>query len=259
MISLETHLRAARDRGRKLLVPYVTGGLGKDWIDVVRACAANGADAVEIGIPFSDPIMDGKTIQEASQRALDLGATPESVISQAGAIDVDIPLAVMTYYNLVYRMGHDRFASSLRESGISGMIIPDLPLDEMIWGGMAETATKREIECVLLASPTTTDVRLAAICDQARGFVYGVSLMGVTGERVELADSAMIMGQRLKAATDRPALLGVGISTPAQARQAADHADGVVIGSALIRKLLQSGGPDEAGAFVAQIRAALDA
>ena len=129
----------------------------------------------------------------------------------------------------------------------------------MIWGGMAETAAKREIECVLLASPTTTNERLAAICDQARGFVYGVSLMGVTGERVELADSAMIMGQRLKAATDRPALLGVGISTPAQARQAADHADGVVIGSALIRKLLQSGGPDEAGAFVAQIRAALDA
>ena len=107
MIGLEMHLRAQRATGAKLLVPYVTGGLGKDWIDVVRACAANGADAVEIGIPFSDPMMDGKTIQEASQRALDLGATPESVIAQAADIDIQIPLAVMTYYNLVYRMGHD--------------------------------------------------------------------------------------------------------------------------------------------------------
>lgn len=259
MISLEAHLRAKRDSGRKLLVPYVTGGLGKDWIDVVRACAANGADAVEIGIPFSDPIMDGKTIQEASQRALDLGATPDSVIAQAVEIDVDIPLAVMTYYNLVYRMGHDRFAQSLVASGISGAIIPDLPLDELIWGGMHATAETHGLECVLLASPTTTDERLAAICESARGFVYGVSLMGVTGERVELADSAKVMGERLKATTDRPALLGVGISTPSQARQAADYADGVVIGSALVRKLLQSGGPDEAGAFVAEVRAALDA
>ena len=259
MISLEAHLRAARDSGRKLLVPYVTGGLGKDWIDVVRACAANGADAVEIGIPFSDPIMDGKTIQEASQRALDLGATPDSVIAQAGEIDVQIPLAVMTYYNLVYRMGHERFARSLVGSGISGAIIPDLPLDELIWGGMHGTAEAEGVECVLLASPTTTDERMRAICESARGFVYGVSLMGVTGERVELADSAKIMGERLKATTDRPALLGVGISTPAQARQAADYADGVVIGSALVRKLLQSGGPDEAGAFVAEVRAALDA
>ncbi len=258
MISLEAHLRARRSQGRKLLVPYVTGGLGKDWIEVVRACAANGADAVEIGIPFSDPIMDGKVIQEASQRALDLGATPESVIAQAAAIDVDIPLAVMTYYNLVYRMGHNRFAASLAGSGISGAILPDLPLDELRRGGFDSAAELHGIETVLLASPTTTDARMVEICEAARGFVYGVSLMGVTGERVALADSAKIMGERLKATTDRPALLGVGISTAAQAREAAGYADGVVVGSALVRKLLQSGGPDEAGAFVAELRAALD-
>jgi tryptophan synthase alpha chain len=258
MIGLEAHLRARRDSGRKLLVPYVTGGLGKDWIDVVRACAANGADAVEIGIPFSDPMMDGKTIQEASQRALDLGATPESVITQASAIDVQIPLAVMTYYNLVYRMGHDRFAASLEASGIAGCILPDLPLDELRRGGFDVSAAKHNVECVLLASPTTTDARLLDICNTARGFVYGVSLMGVTGERTLLADSAKVMGERMKAVTDRPALLGVGISTPEQAKEAAGYADGVVVGSALVRRLLQSGGPDEAGAFVAELRAALD-
>jgi tryptophan synthase alpha chain len=257
-VSLEAHLRARRDGGAKLLVPYVTGGLGKDWLDVVRSCAAAGADAIEIGIPFSDPIMDGRTIQEASQRALDLGATPDSVIRQAASLDVPIPLAVMTYYNLVYRMGHERFAESLSAAGISGAILPDLPLDELEIGGFGVVAAEHNVETVLLAAPTTSDERLDAICRHSRGFVYGVSLLGVTGERDSLASSAARMGARLKAATDLPALLGVGISTPAQAAEAAEHADGVVVGSALVRRLLQSGGPDEAGAFVGALRAALD-
>jgi tryptophan synthase alpha chain len=257
-VNLEPALRAARDRGRRLLAPYVTGGLGKDWLDVVRACSAAGADAIEIGLPFSDPIMDGVTIQEASQRALDLGATPESVIAQAATLDVDTPLVVMTYYNLVARFGHERFASALAAAGIDGAIIADLPLDELELVGWGDTADEHGIECVLLASPTTTDERLAAICERARGFVYGVSLLGVTGERAGLAATAGAMGARLKRATDKPALLGVGISTAEQAAEAARHADGVVVGSALVRRLLQSGGPDEAHEFVACLRAALD-
>ena len=255
---LEAHLRQRRAEGRKLLVPYVTGGLGKDWVDVVRACAAAGADAIEIGIPFSDPIMDGTTIQEASQRALDIGATPVSVIEQAAAADVDIPLAVMTYYNLVAHMGHERFCEALHGAGIAGAIIPDLPLDELELGGYDVAARSHSVEVVLLAAPTTTDERLAAICAASRGFVYGVSLLGVTGERVSLADSARRMGERLKGASDRPALLGVGISTPDQAAEAAACADGVVVGSALVRRLLQSGGPEEAQSFVASLRRALD-
>ncbi|MCU1430792.1 MAG: tryptophan synthase, alpha chain, partial [Actinomycetia bacterium] len=111
-MKLEAHLRAERDNGRKLLVPYVTGGLGAQWLDVVRAVVAAGADAVEVGIPFSDPIMDGKTIQEASQRALDLGATPIGVITQLGQLDVGVPVVVMTYYNLIARLGHERAASA---------------------------------------------------------------------------------------------------------------------------------------------------
>jgi tryptophan synthase alpha chain len=202
--------------------------------------------------------MDGKTIQEASQRALDLGATPISVIDQASQIDVEIPLAVMTYYNLVSHMGDERFAAELETAGIDGAIIPDLPLDELELSDFGRASIAHGIENVLLASPTTTDERLDAICERSRGFVYGVSLMGVTGERASLATSAAVMGRRLKAATERPVLLGVGISTPEQAAEAAGYADGVVIGSALVRKLLQSGGTEEAAAFVEVLRAALD-
>ena len=254
---LEASLRERRDAGRKLLVPYVTGGLGASWLDVVRASVAAGADAVEIGIPFSDPIMDGKTIQEAGGRALDLGATPESVIGEAAALDVGVPLAVMTYYNLVAHMGHERFASSLVGSGIDAAIVPDLPLDEL--DGWGDAAAAARVETVLLAAPSTTDARLAAICARTEGFVYGVALMGVTGERAVLSAHAAEMGRRLKAATDKPALLGVGISTPEQAVEAAASADGVIVGSALIRILLRGGGPDEVAAFVGSLRAALDA
>ena len=255
-MNLETHLRAQRDAGKKLLVPYVTGGLGSQWLDVVRAVVDSGADAVEIGIPFSDPIMDGRTIQEASQRALDLGATPVRVVDQLAELDAPVPLIVMTYYNIVARAGHERFARNLRASGVDAAIIPDLPLDEL--GGWADAARAEQVETVLLAAPTTTDERLAAICQCSQGFVYGVSLLGVTGEREQLAAHAEQMGRRLKAVTDLPVLLGVGISTPAQAAQAASSCDGVIVGSALVRRLLDGGGPEEARVFVASLRKALD-
>ncbi len=253
---LEAHLRDRRAVGRPLLVPYVTGGLGAGWLDVVRAVADAGADAVEIGIPFSDPVMDGRTIQEASQRALDIGATPAKVIAEAAQLDVGVPLVVMTYYNPVLHAGHVRFAASLADAGIDGAIVPDLPLDEL--DGWGEAADPAGIETVLLAAPTTPEPRLRAICDRSRGFVYGVALLGVTGARDRLAGQALEMGRRCKAVTDRPVLLGVGISTPEQAVAAAGAADGVIVGSALISRLLHGGGPDEAHEFVATLRAALD-
>lgn len=255
-MNLERALREGRDQGRKLLVPYVTGGMGHSWVDVVRAVGLAGADAIEIGIPFSDPVMDGPTIQEATQRALELGATPQSVLREAGTLDLDTPRVAMTYYNLVAHAGEPRTATELAAAGIDGAIIPDLPLDEL--GPWAKAADATGIETVLLAAPSTTDERLARICDRSRGFVYGVSLMGVTGERDRLATAAATMGARLKATTDLPVLLGVGISNATQAVEAARHADGVIVGSALVRRLLQGGGPEEAGAFVAELRAALD-
>jgi tryptophan synthase alpha chain len=256
-VPLEAHLREQRASGRKLLVPYVTGGLGREWCDVVRAVIDAGADAVEIGIPFSDPIMDGRTIQEASQRALDLGATPIGVLGELANVDAPVPLVVMTYYNLVGHLGDERAAAAMHEAGVSGAILPDLPLDELDgWGDAADAA---EVATVLLAAPTTPDDRLAAICERSRGFVYGVSLLGVTGERSALPVHAKQMGERCKAVTDKPVLLGVGISTPEQAAMAAASADGVIVGSALVRRLLEGGGPDEAAAFVGTLRAALDA
>ena len=255
-MKLESSLRDRRDAGRKLLVPYVTGGMGRGWRDAVRAVADAGADAIEIGIPFSDPVMDGTTIQEASQRALELGATPTDIVAGCRDLDVGVPLVVMTYYNPVHHAGHARFASMLADAGVDGAIVPDLPLDEL--DGWAEAADAANVETVLLAAPTTTDARLAAIVQRARGFLYGVSLMGVTGERGALASQAARMGARCKAATDLPVLLGVGISNPEQAVEAAQHADGVIVGSALVRRLLEGGSAADAGAFVADLRAALD-
>jgi tryptophan synthase alpha chain len=223
----------------------------------VRAVAAAGADAIEVGIPFSDPVMDGRTIQEASQRALEIGATPASIVDELADLDAGVPIAVMTYYNPVHHMGHERFAQRLAESGVDAAIVPDLPLDEL--NGWADAADAAQVETVLLAAPTTSDERLRAICARSRGFVYGVALLGITGERSELAVEATEMGRRLKAVTDVPVLLGLGISNADHAREAAAAADGVIVGSALVRRLLDGGGPEQAAAFVAELRAGLDA
>ena len=253
---LETHLRSRRDSGRKLLVPYVTGGLGDHWLESIDAMARAGADAVEVGIPFSDPVMDGPTIQEASQRALEGGATPLGILATLEGADVGVPLVAMTYYNLVFRTGHRRFARSLTSSGVSGAVVPDVPLEELDeWARAADDAG---VETVLLASPVTPDERLVRICERSRGFVYGVSVMGITGEREALAQSAAVMAKRLKAVTDKPVLIGFGVSTPAQAVDAASGADGVIVASALMRRLLDGAGPDDLGAFVADLRTALD-
>lgn len=255
-MKLEAELRAQREAGRKLLVPYVTGGLGDDWVEVVRAVAAHGADAVEVGIPFSDPVMDGPTIQQASQAALGTGATPQGIVDALAGADVGVPLVVMTYYNPVFHAGHERFAARLAAAGIDGAIVPDLPVDEL--DGWAGAADAEGVETVLLAAPTTPDDRLARICERSRGFVYGVALLGVTGERSSLGEQALAMGKRLKHATDKPVLLGVGVSTPEQASEAATSADGVIVGSALVRRLLEGAGPEGAAAFIGQLRAALD-
>jgi tryptophan synthase alpha chain len=253
---LERVLRSARDRGRKLLVPYVTGGLGDDWTDVVRAVAAAGADAIEIGVPFSDPVMDGPTIQKASEQALAAGATPQSIFDGLRGLDAGVPLAVMTYYNIAFHMGHERFARSLVDIGVAAAILPDLPLEECgEWCAVADAAG---VETVLLAAPTAPDDRLPLICERSRGFVYGVGLLGVTGERAALASSALVMAKRLKAVTDKPVLVGIGVSNAAQAVEVCQEADGVVVGSALIRVLLDGGGPDGAAAFVGELRAGLD-
>ena len=253
---LEGALRRARDGGRKLLVPYVTGGIGDDWTAVLAALAAAGADAIEVGIPFSDPVMDGPTIQAASARALGRGTTPAAIVTDLAGVDAGVPLVAMTYYNLVFRAGHRRFASELAGAGVNGVIIPDLPLEES--AGWEADAAAAGIETVLLAAPVTPDDRLVQIAARSRGFIYAVASMGVTGERSVVAASAGVLARRLKAVTDKPVLIGFGISTPAHAMAAAEAADGVVVASALMRRYLDGASADELGAQVAEIRDALD-
>ena len=235
-------------------MPYLTGGY-PGWEDGVRAAVAGGADGIEIGIPFSDPVMDGPVIQQASQVALDGGATPPAVLDAAARLDVDVPLGVMTYYNLVHHDGHERFAGRLVEAGIDACIVPDLPLEEA--GPWCEVADAAGVETVMLAAPTAPAERLPRIAARSRGFLYSVGLLGVTGERSSLAASATDLAARLKAITDIPVLVGVGVSNAEQAKEASKVADGVVQGASVVRRLME-GGPEAVGAYVAEVRAALD-
>ena len=255
MIALEPWLRARRSEGRKLLVPYLMGGMSEDWVESLQAVAAAGADAVEVGIPFSDPMMDGPVIQRAGVHALDRGATPTRVIDDVASAGIEVPVAVMTYYNIVFRTGHRRMAQSLRAAGIGAAIVPDLPLEELDpWATEADAA---EVATVLLVAPSTPVGRVARICARSRGFVYAVALMGVTGERESIGSDTADVVRRVREVTDAPVC--VGVSTPPQARAVCEVADGVVVGSALVRRLLEGGGPDAASEFVGQLRAALDA
>ena len=205
-----------------------------------------------MGIPFSDPVMDGPTIQAANELALGAGATPTSILDSLRGADVGVPLAVMTYYNIVYRMGLKRFAETLAEAGVSGCILPDLPLEEA--DPWLEIAAAAGVESILLAAPTAPEERLPRICERTRGFVYGVGLLGVTGVRAELATSAIQIATRLKAVTDVPVPIGVGVGTPAQAVEASPNGDGVVVGFAVVQCMVDGAGPGGGAALVAGSR-----
>lgn len=251
---LQSALESRIASGGKCLVPYITGGY-PGWQDAVRACAANGADAIEIGLPFSDPVMDGPIIQEASQVALDAGATPVSILHEVRSLDVGIPLAVMCYYNTVFHAGHERFAADLVAAGISAAIIPDLPLEES--GEWTAAADAAGVETVMLAAPTAPDERLPRVTARARGFVYSVGLLGVTGERTSLAGTATALAARVKKVTTMPVLVGVGVSNAEQAVEASKVADGVIMGASVVRRMIE-GGADAVGSYVAEVRAALN-
>jgi tryptophan synthase alpha chain len=238
-------------------VPYLTGGLGDDWLETMQAVAVAGADAIEIGIPFSDPVIDGPTIQFANDTALAAGATPQSILDRVRGADIGVPTVVMTYGNIAYRMGWQRFANTLAAAGVSGCILPDIPLEEIEpWASAADAAG---VETVMLAAPTASDERLSRVCARSSGFVYGVGLLGITGVRSELAASAKVIATRLKAITDKPVLVGVGVGTPAQAVEVCEVADGVAVGSAIVQRMLDGGGPEGVAELVSGFRAALDA
>jgi tryptophan synthase alpha chain len=253
---LDATLRSRRASGAKLLIPYVMGGMTEDWAQTLAAITAAGADAIEVGIPFSDPMIDGPVIQEAGLRALQRGVVPDDVLNDISRAEVPVPVAVMTYYNIVYRAGHKRMAHSMAAAGVGGAIIPDLSLEELApWAQEADAAG---VDTVLLVAPSSPDDRVERICARSRGFVYAVARMGVTGERAELGDEARRVVERIRRYTDTPVCVGVGVSTPDQAAEVCEVADGVVVGSALVRRLLAGGGPEGAADFVGTLRQAID-
>lgn len=245
-----------RRSGRKLLIPYVTGGIRPDWTGYLQAYRRAGADAVEIGLPFSDPMLDGTVIQQANDAALSAGASVAGILADLAAARTDIPLIVMTYYNLVQQRGPGRFCTALRRAGVGGLVVPDVPLEEL--DELAPAAAAAGIDLVLLVAPSTPLDRLRDIATRSRGFVYAVSVMGTTGIRDEVATTAADLARRVKACTDTPVVLGLGISGAEQAVTAARAADGVVLASILMRQVLDGADPADVGAWLTGVRSALD-
>jgi len=242
MPDLEKALRSRRDGGGRAFVPYVTGGFPGVDAALLRSLQDAGADAVEVGIPFSDPVMDGGVIQEASRLALEAGATPSRILEVIAEASLDLPVAVMTYVNPIYRHGFDTFLNEAEEAGVVGVIVPDLPVDE--GGDWLEKCADHDVASVQLAAPGTSDERLRLIAEASHGFVYCVATYGVTGMRGTIEDTGRELVERLRPLTGLPLLLGVGVGTPDQAAQVGTYADGAIVGSALMVRLVDG---DRAG------------
>jgi tryptophan synthase alpha chain len=236
---------------RAALMPYLMGGfpdldtsrrIGEGYVDA-------GADLIELGVPFSDPLADGPSIQAAATEALRAGATVDGVLEVGRALAQRVPVVLMCYANPILARGAEAFAATLADSGIDGLIVPDLPGEEA--AGVLRACDAAGVALIPLVAPTTPDDRLALIGRQARGFLYTVSLTGITGERKDLAAELPTTLARAKRATELPVAVGFGISTPEQAAAAADAgADGVIVGSRLVRAAAEAadGGTDPAAA-----------
>ena len=245
---------------RAALMPYLMGGFPdvERSLAVGLAYADGGADLIELGVPFSDPLADGPVIAAAGTAALRAGATVARVMGVCEGIAERVPVVLMCYANLVLVRGPEAFAAALADCGASGLIVPDLPMEEA--PAVLAACDGAGIALVPLVAPTTPDGRLHAIGERARGFLYTVSLIGTTGEReAPLGDRVAQVLQRAKAATDVPVALGFGITTPDQASEAADAgADGVIVGSRLVREAAQARDPAAAvRALVSELAAAL--
>ncbi len=227
-----------RDRFTKAkqLVPYIMGGFPDMETSslVFSTLIQAGCEIVEIGVPYSDPLADGPTIQRAAEAALAGGTTTDSVLKMIGEItkDHEVSPVLMVYYNLIYRYGLERFARAAKEVGVEGVIVPDLTIEES--ADWKRVAAEYEIDTIFLAAPTSAPERLNKIVDGSTGFVYAVSLTGVTGARTELPSDLAAFIERVKEPTTLPVAVGFGVSQPEQARQIARFADGVIVGSALI-------------------------
>jgi len=226
---------------RRALIPYLTAGFpNRDVsLDALRRVAAAGADFIEVGVPFSDPLADGPTIQRTTQAALEQGMNVPRVLALVREAAVAVPVIIMTYLNPVMAFGIDRFAAEAQAAGVAGLLLTDLPVGA---DANVETAvTRGSLALIRLVAPTTDDARLAAALKNATGFIYLISRLGVTGARTAIPPDLDAQVARVRGATRLPIAVGFGIGTPAQAVAAARYADGVVVGSALMDALAQGG------------------
>ncbi len=251
-------LQAAFPEGRAALVPYLTAGYPtlEGAYEVGEAYVEAGADVVEIGVPFSDPLADGPTIQNTTTRALRNGADLAYCLELASRFADQVPTVLLIYYNVIFARGIQRFLEDAADAGVSGLVIPDLPVGEAL--DFREMAAERGVAICPLAAPTTDDERLDKIAEVASGFVYCVSVAGVTGARERLLQGAVDLLRRARARASVPVVLGFGISSAEAAVEAAAEADGVIIGSKLMQ-LVTEGGLDETARWLREVREALDA
>jgi tryptophan synthase alpha chain len=233
-----------RSSGQPGLVTYVTAGdpsLDKT-AGILQALDRGGADVLEVGVPFSDPLADGPVIQRATERALAAGATLSNVLDLIARLRADLrpPIVIFSYANPILRLGAERFADRAREAGVSGVLVLDLPIEEA--DDFRALLAKRGIDTILLLSPTTTDDRLRKAAALGSGFLYAISRLGVTGARDRIADGAREMVERIRRISGLPIALGFGISTPAHVREVGQWADAAVVGSALVSVVAEAGG-----------------
>ena len=244
--SIETAFAAARDEGRAALMPYLMGGFPDQGTAtaVARAYADAGADLIELGVPFSDPLADGPVIHAADTAALEAGATLDSVLETCAAVADRVPVALMCYANMVLATGAVEFAAKSAEAGAAAVIVPDLPLEEQ--DSIMEGLSERGLGLVPLVAPTTPPERRREICARARGFIYLVSTVGVTGERQELPEELTDLIAAAKEEASVPVAVGFGISTPEQAATVGKVADGIIIGTRLVREVADATDRDAA-------------
>jgi tryptophan synthase alpha chain len=241
MTQLDSVMAKVRSENRAALIAYIPAGFPSQsgCIKAIQALAAAGVDAIEIGFPYSDPVMDGPIIQEAAEISLKGGTNSADVFSALkAATETGVAAVVMTYWNPIERYGVDQFAQSIAENGGSGVITPDLTIEESDrWLAATE---KCQINPIYVVAPSTKDARLAAVTAKTGGFVYAASLMGVTGTRTSISSDANALVSRVRAVTDLPISVGLGVSTREQAKSLAAYADGVIVGSAFIKLLLEA-------------------
>jgi tryptophan synthase alpha chain len=259
--AIEQAFQKAREADRCAFVPYVTGGFpDPDTCEqIILALDRNGADVIEVGIPFSDPLADGPTIQSASRSALDHGVTPSSVLDLVARVAgrLSCPVVAMTYVNPVLKMGFREFATRAKVAGISGVIIPDLPPEEA--DEWVDAARQTDLDTIFLVAPTTPSVRMETVAALSRGFLYYVSTTGVTGGACAVSEEMLAHIARARAASGVPVAVGFGIALPEQARTLAGKVDGIIVGSALIREIQQHGSPAEQVGAVSKLAASLSA